>query len=125
MLARTNSTVSGNIAAGTLPLSEAINLYDALSTVADLVSGFSCQPRFNSGERHYSCNAAGSELEDLAETIGGRMEELLDMVRASRPDDPFYQQRRMVFLLRHEVVNDDAIAEVAGAAARAVFQDKF
>jgi hypothetical protein len=125
MLAKLRSTAGATSIGKPLPLTQAIALHDAMHTVLNVIAGFRCQPRFNKDNGYCRDNEAGEELEDLAETIGGRMGELVELVRASRPTERVFREHRMTFLLRHEIGNDDAIADVASAAVRAVFQDQF
>jgi hypothetical protein len=125
MLAKSNMPAALLTPVRRLPLRDAMSLHDALRTISDVVSGLHCQPRFKACDIDRARNAAGLELDEWVSAIEFRMEQLVDDVRASRPTDELSQDARIEFLLKHELENDPTVADIASAAVRAAFQDRF
>ena len=108
-----------------MPVQEAISLYAALETIFDVTAGLRCQPRFARDDAEAGKAQAGDELDEMTNAIADRMGALVDEIRAARPADPFLQRRRAEFLLRHAIGDEPRVSDIATAAVRAVFQDRF
>jgi hypothetical protein len=87
-----------------LGLGQAIALREALGTIHDVVCGLVCQPRFRSHDGEM--NAAADELEPILEWLDVRMDDLVSIIRATRPEHNFDRRRRAAFLATHEIEND-------------------
>jgi hypothetical protein len=125
MLARTIFANTFSPCSQPLPVLEAMNLYAALETIFDVIAGLRCQPRFAREDAEAGTAEAGDELDEMTNTIADRMAALIEEIRAARPAENFLQRRRAEFLLKHAIGDEPRVSDIATAAVRAVFQDRF
>lgn len=60
--------------------------YDAISTLHDVASGLSCQPRFYNSERNESTKA-GVVFDGLVDYLGCQVDALAAAMREAKPED--------------------------------------
>jgi hypothetical protein len=103
-----------------MTMSELRALRDALHTTHNVLSAFSCQPRFD-GSSHHCKNAAGNLLEDISEWIAGCEEAVVNVAQAATPETARDAEIRGLTVLGfHADLTDDLsdFAVMASEAAR-------
>jgi hypothetical protein len=102
----------------TLSAIEAAYLYETMANLYEAATAFQNAPRFSKEGIPGSFNAAGRVLDDFSETIGVRLEALVErMKKAPRPETKFEREYLARVLIRHASVYADSILEIVAIAA--------
>jgi len=93
---------------------------DVVHVIGDVLSGFTCQPRFGHEQHEHRLNVAGEMLEDIAELMSGYEQAAVNVAKAATPTGSGAVEWRGWTILGFEADMSDDLAAFAVLATEAV-----
>ncbi|MGN6548663.1 MAG: hypothetical protein ACTHJ3_02030 [Pararhizobium sp.] len=103
-----------------LGMKELHDFRDVMHVIGDVLSGFTCQPRFGHEHHEYRLNGAGELLEGIAELMSGYEQAAVNVAVAAKPTGSDAVEWRGWMILGFEADMADDLAPFAVLATEAV-----
>jgi hypothetical protein len=103
-----------------LGMKELHDFRDVVHVIGDVLSGFTCQPRFGHEHHEHRLNGAGELLESIAELVSGYEQAAVNVAKAATPTSSADVEWRGWTVLGFEADTADDLADFAVVATQAV-----